>query len=162
MSENNDLFRKKSLESITAPEQMNDYVKVIGPGVWIVIAAVIILLSGVIVWGVFGRLETTDDTVSFVDGGLAVCYVDKETAEDIDRDSSIRIGGELTDIVSVSPVPIQASSVYDAGTLSDMGLTGHDMLYPVTARSNLPNGSYDTQVIVEQIHPMSFVTGAQD
>ena len=162
MSENNDLFRKKSLESIAAPEQMNDYVKVIGPGVWIVIVAVIIFLSGVIIWGVFGKLETTDDTVAFVDEGLAVCYVEKETAEDIDSDSSIRIGGELTDIVSVSTVPIEASSVYDAGTLSDMGIEGHELLYPVTARSNLADGSYNTQIIVEQIHPMSFVTGAQE
>ncbi len=162
MEEKNDLFRKKSLESIAAPEQMNDYVKVIGPGVWIVLVAVIIFLSGVIVWGVFGRLETTYDTSSHVDEGMAVCYVDKETAEDIDSDSSILIGGERTDIETVSNVPIQASSVYEAGTLDDLGIDGHEMLYPVTARSNLPDGTYSTQVIVEQIHPMSFVTGNQE
>lgn len=162
MAENNDLFREKSLESIASPEQMTDYIKVIGPGVWIVIVAVIVFLSGVIVWGVFGKLNTTDDTVAIVDEGLAVCYVDEETAKDIDKDSSILIGGELTDIVSVSTVPIEASEVYDAGTLADLGLTGHEMLYPVTARSNLSDGSYNTQVIVEQIHPMSFVTGAQE
>ena len=162
MAENNDLFRKKSLESIAAPEQMNDYVKVIGPSVWIVLGAIIVFLLGVIIWGIFGRLETTDRTVAIVDDGLAVCYVPKDAADGIDRSSTLRIGGEDVDIISVSTVPVQASGVYDALTLEDLGYTGYEMIYPVTARSNLPDGSYSSELFIEQIHPMSFITGEGD
>ena len=38
---------------------LNDYVKVTGPSVWLVLGAVIILLCGVCVWGIFGRLDST-------------------------------------------------------------------------------------------------------
>ena len=47
------LFRKQSLVKVTSPEQLNDYVRVSNPGVWMILAAVIILLAGVCVWGVF-------------------------------------------------------------------------------------------------------------
>ena len=37
------LFRKQSLDKVTSPEQLNDYVRVSNPGVWMILAAVIIL-----------------------------------------------------------------------------------------------------------------------
>ena len=45
------LFRKKSLDRISSPEQLNDYLRVTNPTVWVVLGAVILLLLGVIVWG---------------------------------------------------------------------------------------------------------------
>lgn len=53
-----ELFRKKSIERVTSPEQLNDYIRVSNPGVWMILAAVVILLAGVCVWGFFGRLDT--------------------------------------------------------------------------------------------------------
>ena len=40
----NKLFRKNSLERVSSPEQLNDYVKVSSPGIWIILAAVIVRL----------------------------------------------------------------------------------------------------------------------
>ena len=49
------IFRQKSMQKITSPEQMNDYIRVSNPSVWMILAAVIVLLAGVCVWGVFGH-----------------------------------------------------------------------------------------------------------
>ena len=43
------VFRKSSLENISTPEQLNIYLRVTNPGIWAVLAAVIILLAGIIV-----------------------------------------------------------------------------------------------------------------
>ena len=51
------VFRQKSMDKITSPEQMNDYIRVSNPSVWMVLAAVIVLLLGVCVWGAFGHLD---------------------------------------------------------------------------------------------------------
>ena len=51
------IFRQKSMEKISSPEQMNDYIRVSNPSVWMILAAVIVLLAGVCVWGMFGCLE---------------------------------------------------------------------------------------------------------
>ena len=40
------IFRKKSLDRISSPEQLNDYLRVANPGIWMSLAAVIILISG--------------------------------------------------------------------------------------------------------------------
>ena len=56
------VFRQKSMERITSPEQMNDYIRVSNPSVWMLLAAVIVLLIGVCVWGAFGHLDTTVQT----------------------------------------------------------------------------------------------------
>ena len=47
------LFREKSLERIASPEQLNAYIRVSTPSVWLLLAAVVILLAGVCVWGVW-------------------------------------------------------------------------------------------------------------
>ena len=44
------IFREKSLDRISSPEQLDDYLKVSTPSLWIVLAAVIALLVGIVVW----------------------------------------------------------------------------------------------------------------
>ena len=36
------IFRQKSMQKITSPEQMNDYIRVSNPSVWMILAAVIV------------------------------------------------------------------------------------------------------------------------
>ena len=55
------IFRKKSIDKINSPENLNDYIRVTNPGVWLILAAVIALLIGACVWGFFGHIDTTAD-----------------------------------------------------------------------------------------------------
>ena len=57
------LFREKSVEAIESPESMNDYLQVTSPGVWIVLAAIIAILIGAILWSIFGRINMSQRTV---------------------------------------------------------------------------------------------------
>lgn len=51
MVEKQNIFRKTSLDRISSPERLNDYIKVSNPSVWIVLAAVAILLAAAVFWG---------------------------------------------------------------------------------------------------------------
>ncbi|MCR5474760.1 MAG: hypothetical protein K6F28_06090 [Lachnospiraceae bacterium] len=55
------LFREKSLERVSSPEQLDDYIRVTTPSVWIVLAATVIILAGMLAWSVFGTVKVTDD-----------------------------------------------------------------------------------------------------
>ena len=44
------LFREKTLERISSPEKLTDYLRVTNPGIWAVLGAVIILLGGLFIW----------------------------------------------------------------------------------------------------------------
>jgi len=54
---NNGIFRKKGIDKITSPEKLDDYIRVTTPSVWLVLAAVVLLLVGALVWGFFGEVE---------------------------------------------------------------------------------------------------------
>ncbi len=54
------LFREKSLERVSSPEEMNDYIRVTTPSIWIILLAAVILMLGILVWAVFGRIDVHD------------------------------------------------------------------------------------------------------
>ncbi len=63
---------KKQLDKVTSPEQLNGYIRASSPRVWAMLAAVIVVLLGVCLWGIFGRLETTLPGTALVENGRAV------------------------------------------------------------------------------------------
>lgn len=55
------IFRQKSIDRVSSPEKLDDYIRVTKPSVWMTLAAVGVLLVGTIVWGIFGELTIHDD-----------------------------------------------------------------------------------------------------
>ena len=55
----NSLFRKSALDRISSPEQLNEYMKVAGPGVWAILAGLAVTLAAFIVWGFVGSIPET-------------------------------------------------------------------------------------------------------
>ncbi len=53
------IFRKKSMDRVSSPEQLNDYIRVTNPTVWLVLLAIILLLVGMLAWSIFGTVEGT-------------------------------------------------------------------------------------------------------
>ena len=73
MEENHQtVFRKKTLDRISSPEQLTDYLRVTNPGIWVLLAAIICLLVGLCVWSMAGTLETVSDGKAKVENGQAV------------------------------------------------------------------------------------------
>ncbi len=63
---NESIFRQKSIDRISSPEQLHDYIKVSSPGAWLVLVAIIIFLVGALVWAVNGSITINTDTGSKV------------------------------------------------------------------------------------------------
>lgn len=66
---NNSIFRQKSIDKITSPEKLDDYIKVTKPSVWITLIAIVLLLAGAVVWSIFGEVvihneDGTSETVA--------------------------------------------------------------------------------------------------
>ncbi len=56
----NSLFRKSALERITAPEQLNDYLRITNPGIWLVLAGLLAIFLAVGVWAFTGSIPDTE------------------------------------------------------------------------------------------------------
>ena len=46
---------------ISSPEQVDDYIRVTTPGMWLLVAAMLILLCALILWGLTTKLRVKDD-----------------------------------------------------------------------------------------------------
>ena len=114
------VFRKKSLERISSPEQLNDYLRVTNPTVWLVLAAVILLLVGVIVWGSVATIESFASGTGFVeDGVMTVRFDDPEIARSVEAGMTVTTGEESATVSSVGSSPDGSLFALAQTTLAD-------------------------------------------
>ena len=152
------LFREKSLESIESPESLNDYLRVTSPGVWLVLATVVLLLIGAILWGIFGHIRTTSQVAVTVEGGKAVCYVPYTQADGILKQGMVTLDGkeyplDTTAELEVAIVPEDASfRLRKAGSLN-----AGDPVVLVPVDTDLEDGVYSGVAVTEDLHPISLL-----
>lgn len=154
---NNQIFRKKSIEKVTSPEQLNDYLKVSNPGVWMILTSIILLLVGVCVWGVFGRLDTIVSMAGTCKNGTIICYVKEADISKITSDMKIDVNGKTYNISKISESPIVVDNNFDKYILHIGNLQKDEWVYLIEASCDLDDGTYEVTVTVESISPMSFV-----
>ena len=131
------IFRKKSLERIQSPENLNDYIRVSNPGVWLILAAVIVLLAGACIWGFFGHIDSAVPVDVHVQDDTAVGYIAAADSEKIEIGMTVEFGDAQ-------------------GTVTGF-LPEQEGFCCVTVEAELPDGIYAAKVICERIRPLSFV-----
>ncbi|OON87608.1 hypothetical protein BXO88_02720 [Oribacterium sp. C9] len=61
------LFRKKSLDRISNPDDIDDYIKISSPSVWLILIAILIILIGTLIWSFLGTIAVnTSEGVQYV------------------------------------------------------------------------------------------------
>lgn len=151
------IFRKSSIDRVSSPEQLNDYIRVSNPGVWMILAAVIVLLIGICVWGIFGRLETKIAAAGTCENGVLTCYVTEENAAKIKSGMTVNVDGNALSITNISAKPIAVNADMDEYLLYLGGFSEGDWLYEVTANAALSDGTYKAEIVTESVSPMSFI-----
>ncbi len=153
-----ELFRKKSIERVTSPEQLNDYIRVSNPGVWMILAAVVILLAGVCVWGFFGRLDTKKQASGVCENGKLTCYIKSDDISDVKEDTIISVDGKEYTVKSVSASPVRLDGEKDSYLIYLGGFSETDWVFSVTVDApDLADGEYSVDVITKRVSPISFV-----
>ena len=152
------IFREKSLEKISSPEQMNDYIRVSSPSVWMVLAAVIVLLAGVCVWGVFGHLDTAVQTGGVCTNGRLTVFVGEEEHDKIRENAVISVDGVEYAVVESTNAPVRVDDQIDPYIVHLAGFTEDDWVYRLCADApGLADGVYTASVVTERVRPLDFV-----
>lgn len=98
------LFRKSSLERISSPERLNEYIKITHPGVWSVLLGCLALLIAVGFWGFYGSIPDSvkSNGIMFPQNGVASVI---PTAGGRISDMRVRVGDfvEAGQILAVIP-----------------------------------------------------------
>ncbi|MBO5169355.1 MAG: hypothetical protein J6B70_01210 [Oscillospiraceae bacterium] len=154
---NEQLFRKKSIERVSSPEQLDAYIRVANPGVWLVLIAIIVLLVGVCVWGILGHLDTTISAVAVCENGTMTLYVKDEDGKSARTGMEVRIGEDTASVTAISLMPIKAETELSDYIRHVGGFGAEDWVYALQTDAQLPDGVYSAKIIVESVSPMSFV-----
>ena len=136
---NEELFRKKSLDKVKSPENLDDYIRVSNPGVWLLLVSVIILLVGACVWGVFGHIDSTVPASVRIENGQAVCTISEESISSVKVGQMVKFKDQETSIKSIGEK------------------NGKEYVCVLDAESSLPDGFYEGKVVVERFKPISFI-----
>ena len=153
----NTIFRQKSMERVSSPEQLNDYIRVTNPGIWVMLAAVVVLLAGFIVWGVVGTLETRVNVAAVSGSGEVTCYVRDSDMTDVAQGSAVRIGDREYAVTAIAGEPVAVDGSFTAYALHIGGLSVGQWVYPVTVNAELPDGVYEAAIVTDSVSPISFL-----
>ena len=154
---NEQLFRKKSVDKVSSPEQLNEYIRVANPGVWMVLAAIVILLAGVVVWGVIGHLETTLPTAVVCENGEAYVYIQEADVEKIEIGMTVRVGDKEYAVSEISSQPIRVDENLPEYAVHASGLTMGQWVYAVKVSGDIADGIQKAEIVIERISPISFI-----
>jgi hypothetical protein len=150
---NNSIFRKTSLEKISSPEQLNDYIKVSNPIIWTVLAAIFVLLAAVVVWSITGSLPTSVSTSGIAQDGEIICYLSQEEAAKVRVGMNAQMNGMIGKISSVSDTPLSANEISNA-----IGSDYNSDALSLSQWNLSVNIAVDGKVINDKIYTVSIVT----
>ena len=151
------IFRQESLDRISSPEQLNDYIRVANPSVWIIIAAVILLLAGFLTWSALGTVETTVRDSFVVKDGVATGYL--PDASDVAAGMEVRFSETAGTVTAVADQPRSSREIgerYDDYTLHMLGVEDWD--YEVTVSvPGMEDGLFEGTIVTGKVQPVTFI-----
>ena len=163
----NQIFRKKSLDRVSSPDQLEDYIHVTSPSVWIIFAAIVVLLIGACVWGIMGYLDTTAAVAAYADPteNRIVLYIKEKDAPYVHPGTVFRINGQEYAIETVKDghYRLETADRIDPALLEYAMHVGNlvsgewvNCAY-AAQKEPLQEGIYEASVVLERVHPMSFI-----
>lgn len=112
---------------ISSPEQLNDYLRVTTPRIWLMLAAIVLFVVGLLVWSATTTIESYAIGSARVSGGeVTVTFEDPGRAAKVSAGMTVDVGGETAPILSVG--------------------TDEQGNVVASAQARIPDGLYDARV----------------
>lgn len=146
----NKVFRKESLDRISSPDEMHDYMRVTSPGLWMLLSVILALIIGFVVFACFvtieNDIETQANVVRYDEVGLPIVDIDIEIPDGFGE--IVHIGTE----VMIGEEKGKITAVYEDAA---HGRGGRVELDDPTVL--FKEGTYDAKIILETISPIRFL-----
>jgi hypothetical protein len=157
------IFRKESLDRVSSPEQLYDYIKVSNPGIWIVLSAILLLLAAGAFWIATASIPTTVSVNAVEESpGRYVSYLPYGIALDITAGMNALVGGKQGKVIRVAETPESRQEAARA-LRSDykayaLGLTDWNIRVEIQAPAvQNPAGVTAVTITKASVRPFSFL-----
>ena len=150
----------KKFKKVNSPEQLNQYIRLSNPGVWILLLAIVVLLVGVCIWGYFGKIDTKIKTVVVSDNYTSYLYVKEEDIAKIKNGMQVELNNNenIFEIADIEEAPEKVTEDMDEYARHLGNFQVGEWVYKCRLNKNVKEGTYSANVVIESIAPMTFIT----
>ena len=117
-----------------SPDNLNAYIQVSNPGIWILMVSIAFLLLGLCIWGCFGQLHTQVQGQARCENGVVSFLLPENNAAGVQPGMTAQLGGQTGTVSQVSG---------DVCTIE--------------TEQPLADGVYSVTILVETLAPISFL-----
>lgn len=151
------LFREKNLVQIESPEALDDYLQVTSPGVWIVLATIVVFLVGACIWGTFGHIDSTVKAAVIAEGEETVCLVPESALSSAVEDRVVKIDNKEYELSPTTLEPQVVSEDTNIYWILAGNLKIGDIVYRIPVTESLDEGVYSGKIVTETLSPISLL-----
>ncbi len=158
---------EKSAGRISSPEQLNGYIRTSSGSVWFVLAAILISLLAIIIWGYVGHFEEYLETSGASYKGRAYCFVSLSKRESVSPGMQVRYiapdksvhTGVITEIGDLPMTYADACERFTTGVANRMGFQPDSEFYVVylVLADTRENEIASVQIITDVVKPISLL-----
>ena len=159
------IFNKRATERLRSPDDLEKYVQVTNPSVWVVLGACIALLAGLLAWGIFGTVSTNVSAQGVRVDDQVVCFLSVEDAARVHIGDAASVDGSPMKVSAVSVVPLSRdeagaalSNDYLMATLFE-GDWAYQVVFEGEAQELSMGVPLTVSITTERIAPISLVLG---
>ena len=159
------IFNKRATEKLRNPDELDKYIRVTNPSVWVVLAACVALLAGLFVWGIFGAVTTSVTATGVFTGGHAMCFLTADDVARVDEGDVAIVDGTRMRVAEVAAVPVsreEASTLLKSDYLVSSLVKGdwaYQVIFDGDTSELTPDIPLTVRITTERITPISLVLG---
>ena len=121
-------FNEKALKKLRTADDMEQYVEIISPRIWMIVSACAALLIGLLAWAFFGTAATTLETRAVLLDGKLQSFLSDQEIRLVEPGDKVFINETPWFVAECSDVPLSRESAYTA--------IGRDYLYSLLVHSD--------------------------
>ena len=157
------IFNRAATDKLRSPDDLDKFVRVTNPSVWVVLVACAALLAGLLAWGVFGAVTTSVSATGVSVDGRVMCFLTAEDAAKVHAGDAASVNGAQMTVSRLSAVPVSRDEAHDmlkSDYLVSTLVTG-DWAYRVTFEGDAGDLSegvpLSVRITTDQIPPISLI-----
>ena len=137
--DNEGIFREKSIKRLSNPDQLNEYLHVTNPSVWMILGSVILILISLFIWSYFTSVQSyAYGTATEESGVLTISFDNQQIAKKVQEGMEVSVG-EVESTISSVAVDTQGNII-------------------AISKIDIPDGNYDNvKVCYKQVQILSLL-----
>lgn len=158
------IFNKQAEERLRSPDDLDRYLRVTSPSVWVVVFAVLALTLGLLAWGVFGSVSSSVGTNVVCTEDSSLCLLSMKEVGKVHVGDPVYVSGRKVTVTEIDDVPLsreEASQLLGRDYLVDT-LMPEDWAYVVTLEPIEGASTYvplEASITTERVAPISLLLG---